>query len=157
MRRFYVLPQSVWAGKIQIGIHHTTETLISAVTGKAIPSTDGTPIYHDVVQLFHPIIGSHYIDLPGGMILLCTSFDHNEIYEDLFHAMPEVAILPHPTTDGTKPLSQHVGSVPHKFTAMHLKALMDNPDMGIVASDSVLDVAKKASKIHPEVKIRHTL
>src|SRR5690348_14022987 len=56
-----------------------------------------TQVMLRVTQLFHPRIGSHYIDLPSGLVLMMTSFDHDERAEDLFHAHPEVAILPHPT------------------------------------------------------------
>lgn len=159
MRRLYVLPKAVFSGQIQVGIHHDASA--QPVASPGVPVTpapaNGTPIFNDVIQLFHPLIGSHYIDLPNGMILLCTSFDHNEQHEDLFHSHPEVAILPHPTLDGNLPLAQHSTRAAYKFAAKHLKALVDSPDLGVLATDSVLDVARKAAAVHPEVKFRHTL
>ena len=110
-----------------------------------------------MVQLFHPIVGSHYIDLPNGMILMMTSFDHDERSEDLFHADPAVAILPHPASDGKKPLKNHIAAPGYRFEQRHLDALTGHPDLGIVETDSVLDVARKASAIHPEVRFRNAL
>jgi hypothetical protein len=110
-----------------------------------------------MVQLFHPIVGSHYIDLSNGMVLMMTSFDHDERSEDLFHAHPAVAILPHPSVEGNKPLKNHVGATGYKFAQRHLDALTSHPDLGIVVTDSVLDVARKAAAIHPEVRFRNVL
>jgi|SRR5947209_743955 len=144
MRRLYILPKAVWNGTVQTGVH-------------ALPDGSSAPVHVPITQLFHPIIGAHYIDLPGGMILMMTSFDHNERCEDLFHAHPEVAILPHPTTDGRRPLKEHVRAPDYKFEQHHLDALMDHPDLKIMPTDSVLDVAGKASAIHPEVRFRNAL
>lgn len=110
-----------------------------------------------MIQLFHPMLGSHYIDLPDGMILMMTSFDHSERCEDLFHAHPEVAILPHPARDGNKPLKNHIGSSGYKFEQRHLNALTGHASLGVLPTDSVLDLARKASVIHPEVRFRNAL
>jgi len=144
MRRLYVLPKDVWNGVVQTGT-------------KALPDGSSEPVYLPMIQLFHPIVGSHYIDLPNGMILMMTSFDHDERCEDLFHAHPDVTILPHPSSDGKKSLKEHVGTPGYKFEQRHLDALKKHPELGIVESDSVLDVARKASAIHPEVRFRNAL
>ena len=144
MRRLYVLPKEVWSGTAQTG----TRTL---------PDGSSEPVHVPMIQLFHPIIGSHYIDLANGMVLMMTSFDHDERCEDLFHAHPAVAILPHPSSDGRKPLKNHIGAPGYRFEQHHLDALKAHPDLGIVESDSVLDVARKASAIHPEVRFRNAL
>ena len=144
MRRLYVLPKETWSGAIQIG-------------ARALPDGSSEPVHLPMIQLFHPMIGSHYLDLPNGMVLLVTSFDHDERCEDLFHAHPEVAILPHPTRDGNKPLKSHVGTPGYKFDRRHLDALKGHPDLGILETDSVLDVARKASQLHPEVRFRNVL
>ena len=124
---------------------------------RVLPDGSSAPVLVPIVQLFHPIVGSHYIDLPNGMVLMMTSFDHDERSEDLFHAHPAVAILPHPSADGKKPLKSHVGAAGYKFTQRHLEALTSHPHLGIVETDSVLDIARKASAIHPEVRFRNAL
>lgn len=124
---------------------------------RAMPDGSSEPVLVPMAQLFHPIIGSHYIDLPNGMVLMMTSFDHDERCEDLFHGHPEVAILPHPTLDGRKPLKNHLGESGYRFAQRHLDALTGHRDLGIVDTDSVLDVARKASAIHPEVRFRNVL
>ena len=91
------------------------------------------------------------------MVLMMTSFDHDERSEDLFHAHPAVAILPHPSIEGNKPLKSHVGAAGYKFTHRHLEALTSHPHLGIVETDSVLDIARKVSAIHPEVRFRNAL
>ncbi len=144
MRRLYILPKSLWAGKIQIGT-------------EALPGGSEQPAMIETVRLFHPIIGSHYLELPGGFILLMTSFDHDERAEDLFHAHPEVAILPHPTADGNLALKSHLGRSGYKFTQTHLEALKGHDRMGIAETDSVLDVFRKAGAIHPLIKLRNRL
>jgi hypothetical protein len=91
------------------------------------------------------------------MVLMMTSFDHDERCEDLFHAHPAVAILPHPTMDGRKLLKNHVGTAHYKFEQRHLDALTSHPELKIVETDTVLDIARKASLIHPEVRFRNAL
>jgi hypothetical protein len=144
MRRLYVLPKSVWSGKVQIG----SGTL-----------ADGAqqPVMIETVRLFHPAIGSHYLELPGGFVLLMTSLDHDERAEDLFHGHPEVTILPHPTADGNLPLKSHIGRPGYKFTQAHLDALQAHDGMGITETDSVLEIFKKAGAIHPLIKLRNML
>ena len=144
MRRLYVLPKSTWAGKIQMG----TEVLSGG---------SQQPVMIETVRLFHPAIGSHYLELPNGFLLLMTSFDHDERAEDLFHAHPEVAILPHPTLDGNLPLNSHIGRSGYKFTQAHLDALQGHDRMGLTDTDSVLDVFRKAGAIHPLIKLRNVL
>jgi len=144
MRRLYVLPKEVWSGKVQIG----TRTL---------PDGSFEPVFAPMTQIFHPAIGSHYIEIANGMILMMTSFAHDERCEDLFHGHPEVAVLPHPSRDGARPLKAHVGSPGYKFEQRHLDALKSNPELGVLESDTVLDVARKASAIHPEVRFRNAL
>ena len=144
MRRLYILPQSVWSGTIQTGAH-------------ADPDGSAQPAMIETVRLFHPLIGSHYLELSGGLLLVMTSFDHDERAEDLFHAHPEVAILPHPTADGNLPLKSHLGRAGYKFKQEHLDALKSHELMGVTDSDTVLDVFKKAGAVHPLIKLRNVL
>jgi len=144
MRRLYILPRDVWSGAVQTGT-------------RAMPDGSLEPVMMPTAQIFHPTIGSHYIDLPNGMILMMTSFDHDERCEDLFHSHPEVAILPHPTLDGRKTLKSHLGAPGYRFAQRHLDALAGHRELGIAETDSVLDVARKASAIHPEVRFRNAL
>jgi hypothetical protein len=144
MRRLYILPKDVWSGTVQTGT-------------RAMSDGPAEPVLAPMAQLFHPTIGSHYIDLPNGMVLLMTSFDHDERCEDLFHAHPQVAILPHPTIDGNKPLKNHVGAPGYRFAQHHLEALKEHRDLGVAETDSVVDLARKASALHPEVRFRNVL
>ena len=144
MRRLYILPKDVWNGMVQTGT-------------RTMPDGSLEPVRIPMAQIFHPIIGSHYIDLPNGMVLMMTSFDHDERCEDLFHGHPEVAILPHPTFDGRKALKNHLGTSGYRFAQRHLDALTGHRELGIADTDSVLDVALKASAIHPEVRFRNVL
>jgi hypothetical protein len=144
MRRLYILPKDVWNGTMQTGT-------------RALPDGSTEAVLQPVTQFFHPLIGSHYIDLANGMILMMTSFDHDERCEDLFHAHPEVAILPHPAQDGNKPLKAHLGRPGYKFEQHHLDSLTSHRDLGVLETDSVLDVARKAAAIHPEVRFRNVL
>ncbi|HET9285420.1 MAG TPA: hypothetical protein VFR24_26005 [Candidatus Angelobacter sp.] len=144
MRRLYVLPKEVWSGTVETGT-------------RALPDGSSEPVQVPMIQLFHPIVGSHYIDLPQGMILMMTSFDHDERSEDIFQAHPAVAILPHPANDGRKPLKSHVGTPGYGFEQQHLDALKGHQELGIAEADTVLDVARKASALHPEVRFRNAL
>ena len=144
MRRLYIVPKSLWSGSIQTGAAAGSD-------GAAQPATI------EAVRLFHPLIGSHYLELPGELLLMMTSFDHDERAEDLFHAHPEVAILPHPTSDGNLPLKSHVGRAGYKFAQSHLDALKGHALLGITESDTVLDVFKKAGALHPLIKLRNSI
>ena len=144
MRRLYILSKEAWNGTVQTGT-------------RAMPDGSSEPVLVSMLQLFHPIIGAHYIDLPHGMVLMMTSFDHDERCEDLFHAHPAVAILPHPASDGRKPLKHHVAASGYRFDQRHLDALTTHRELGILETDSVLEVARKASAIHPEVRFRNAL
>src|SRR5215467_592 len=144
MRRLYVIPKHVLNGAVQTGIRNA-------------PDGSPMPVSIPTIQLFHPMLGAHYIDLPNGMVLMMTSFAHDERCEDLFHGHPDVAILPHPTRDGNKPLKNHVDAPEYKFIQHHLDALVGHREMGILPADSVLDVARKAAAIHPEFRFRNAL
>ena len=144
MRRLYVVPKSLWSGTIQTG-------------ARAGPDGSAQPATIETVRLFHPLVGSHYVELPGELLLVMTSFDHDERAEDLFHAHPQVAILPHPTSDGNLPLKSHLGRTGYKFAQAHLDALTGHGLLGIVESDTVLDVFKKAGAVHPLIKLRNVL
>jgi hypothetical protein len=144
MRRLYIVPKSVWSGNIQVGTAQTDQGAAVAVMVKT-------------VQIFHPLIGSHYLELPGDLLLLVTSFDHDERAEDIFHSHPEVAILPHPTLDGNLPLKSHLGREGYKFSQAHLDALQGHALMGVSEADTVLDVFRKAAGIHPLMRLRNVL
>ena len=144
MRRLYVVPRSLMFGSIQTGTR---------------PGPDGEPqpVMTETNRLMHPIIGWHALDLPGDLLLMSTSFDHNERYEDIFHAHPEVAILPNPTLDGNKPLKTHIGAAGYRFTQAHLDAITSHAPLGALESDTVLDLFRKAEQVHPLVRLRNVL
>jgi hypothetical protein len=172
MRRLYVLPQSVCFSQIQIGVHGSdtsAQTIMNGVLQTTVVPA-GTPIMIEMHRMFSPMIGWHYIDLPHGLVLLCTSFAHSELAEDLFHGHPDVAILPHPVLDGKKMLKDHVqagnassgnksatAGPDYKFRQAHLDALKGHATLGATDTDTVIDIARKASAIHPEIKFRNVL
>lgn len=140
MRRFYILPKSVWESKIKVGEDGDI----------------GEDIMLDIRYLFHPQFGSHYLELDDGMILMVTNLSHSEWAEDTFHLHPEVAILPHPSTDGKMTMKEHITRSPesgHKFQQKHLDLLSKR--FGIVETDNLFDVVKKVK--HPMFIIRNIL
>jgi hypothetical protein len=144
MRRLYIVPKSVWSGSVQLGTAQNDHG-------------ESAPVMIETVRLFHPLIGSHYLELPGELLLLATSFDHDERAEDIFHGHPQVAILPHPSVDGKLPLKSHVGRAGYKFTQAHLDALEGHALLGVNENDSVVDVFRKAGAIHPLMRMRNVL
>jgi hypothetical protein len=91
------------------------------------------------VPYFHPMYGSHYIDLPSGKILVAVAFS-TEGSEDHFADTAEKLSLPHPVLEGNQKLSvEHVAELSH---------------LGITTEHTVLDVARAAAKIHPLVRLR---
>lgn len=102
---------------------------------------------------FHPSGGSHYIDLPDGMVIVAT-VTKDEDADDHFRSMEGVAPLPHPVFEGNKTLAAHRDDPATAYLAEHHDALKS---LGIEDTDTVLDVSKKTAAIHPLVKIRHIL
>lgn len=169
MRRFYILPKTTWAGTIKVGTAFAQNaredpSLTPEDIARLIQAGEdgvGYPkqvdVMHPMTWLFHPQIGSHYLNLPNDNCFLMTSLSHDERWEDLFHSHPDVAILPHPTQDGRMPLSQHIGRPGYKFTQAHLDLLTSSPlfKPAIVGTDSLIDVLNKLG--HPEFRIRNVL
>lgn len=146
MRRLYILPHSVWASDVEIGTHYTD-------------AGEARPVRAKWVDIFHPAFGSHYLDLaqPGGMILLVTDVSHDERVEDLFHGHPDVAVLPHPVTQGNVKLKDHMASAAHKYTQEHHEALKGCPHLDVNDTDTVLDLHRKAGSVHPLMALRNRL
>lgn len=133
MRRFYVTTKAVW--------------------GEPVPFGEGLVLPR--FNLFHPAVGSHYIDLPNGHILLSADF-HSEWCEETWHAHPEVARLPHPVYEGKVTLSDLVNLPEHEqkqFRPHHLDAL---GAVGIQEHHTVWDVHRIASAIYPLVRLSNT-
>jgi len=120
MRRFYVCPKDVFEG-------------LHLIAGQLLPR----------YNLFHQGTGSHYMDLPGGFILLCTDFA-SEWAENEWHSQPEVARLTHPTLEGNVPLAQ-LHSQPqwaHKqFKPKHFAAI--SAAIPLAPNDTVWDLHSK--------------
>lgn len=102
---------------------------------------------------FHPSGGSHYIDLPNGLVIV-AAVTTDEDADDRFRSMEGVAALPHPAFEGNKTLVAHRDDPATAYLADHHVALKA---LGIEDTDTVLDVSKKTAAIHPLVKIRHIL
>jgi hypothetical protein len=102
---------------------------------------------------FHPVTGSHYLELPDGMVLVSAAF-HHEGAELKWTSHPDVAALPDPVYDGKTTLAQHRDNPERRYTHVHHEALKA---MGAADGDTVMDVSRKAAVIHPLVCVRHTL
>ena len=91
-------------------------------------------------NVFHPQLGSHYIDLPDGRILISAHFPVTHSSAEVWEDHPRVEKLNHPVFEGTKPLDdKHVAALAH---------------LGIRKGHTVIDVATAAAKIHPLMKLR---
>ena len=89
---------------------------------------------------FHPGLGSHYIDLPDGRILLSADFPNHSSLE-IWEQKQGVELLPHPVFEGTKKLDKkHVDALQH---------------LGVTADHTVVDVARIAGAVMPTMKLRH--
>jgi hypothetical protein len=167
MRRLYVTSLDTWKSKVKVGVHSGDNP------------RDIEMRMHD---LCHPQIGSHYIDLiqytsPGNArlkhgdpvawealpevqdwiangkpILLCTSFAHSEVAEALWHDHPDVSVLPHPVTNG----NDKIGTAKGKIKPKHVDALAALPGFDL-ATDTVITLATKASRIMPNVRLSNVL
>jgi hypothetical protein len=164
MRRLYLVPKSVWFAGVHAGLYHPTvgSHYLDIAVGDAVTS--------------HPQVAQRFVDsghdlstIPAArkafaqddgagtsMVLVSTDFS-SEGTEDLWHAHPAVAILPHPTFEGNDPIRKHLGSATKHIQAHHLAALAAHPTLGYLPGDTVLDLARKAAAIHPQVKLRHIL
>jgi hypothetical protein len=127
MRRFYICPRTVIDDK---------------VPGRGFP-------HH---RLFHEVLGAHWIDLPGGHILMSTDFN-TEACEETWHQNSQVAHLPHPTREGNVSLFDHMQNPEKRFTQAHMDALAS---IGVSPAHTVWDIHKIASKISPLVKLSST-
>jgi hypothetical protein len=125
----------------------------------------------DNVDLFHPSLGSHYIDLPNGQILVSANFPDNHYSQDAFESLSGVMSLPHPVFEGTKPLDQtHVDALtcaPDVAVGQTAPAAVatsiasdvpldeaPNPLAGITTANTVIDVANIVAQINPLMKLR---
>lgn len=102
-------------------------------------------------NMFHPATGFHYIDLPGGQVLLCAEFQNEDIEEN-WNQLADVAALPDPIFEGKMTVKDQKDDANRKFNKAHSDALAS---IGVQDTDTVLDVSRKASAIHPLVRIRH--
>jgi hypothetical protein len=146
MNRLYVLPKSVWNhAQVKTGEHHQ----------------DGhvTELFAHIHHIFSQKMGSHYTDLGNGLILMTTSFDRSETqeFEAYFHAHPQVAILPDPTTMGHVKLVDHIGDPVHKFQRHHHQALVELPGLDLQPDDTVIDLHRKAARLNPALRLRNVL
>lgn len=152
LRRLYVAPHGVWLQHIdffcpRIGSHYVD---LIAYTGD--PTHYALKHSNNAAWLALPSVAAW---VAAGMpILISTSLSHSEYSEEKWHSHPEVAILPHPTFEGTDKLSKHVGNVVKKLKQKHMDALNT---VGVLDTHTVFDVADKAKAIHPLVKLSSTL
>lgn len=100
--------------------------------------------------LFNPGAGSHYIDLPDGLVIVAAVL--NEASEGEFLKMAGVAALPDSVFQGNVTLAEHRDNPATAYLTDHHEALKA---LGIEDTDTVLDVSKKTKAIHPLVKIAH--
>lgn len=100
--------------------------------------------------LFNPGAGSHYINLPDGLVIVAAVL--NEACEEAFKAMPGVAALPDSVFNGGVTLADHRDNPATAYLAEHHEALKV---LGIEDTDTVLEVSNKTRAIHPLVKLAH--
>jgi len=80
--------------------------------------------------------GSHYLDLPGGGILVMGSF-RDDVHEAAFAQQADVAPLPHPNSGETM--------------AQHPELLGKLAPLGVVATHSMWDISKILGALHPHM------
>ena len=99
------------------------------------------------VNLFHPQLGSHYVDLANGMVLVSTDFESTSA-EEKWHLHPAVARLWNNSLERTNKLSDLLlpVNVHKQFTQSHLTALAS---IGVTGAHTVADVHKIALALHP--------
>ena len=96
--------------------------------------------WNSSIDVFHPNLGSHYIDLPDGRILVSCHFPESEASQEHWESLEGVERLPHPTFEASVPIKRS-----HALALGHL---------GIKEFDTVLHVARAAAKRHPLMKLR---
>lgn len=132
MRRFYVVPKSVWEEPIDFG-------------GMMLPR----------YNLFHNGIGSKgiHLDEEGNWLLLSTDFS-SERAEQQWHAHPEVARLAHHTLEGDVSLADlyRKPRYAHKqFKQHHFEKLAAR--FGIDETHTVWDLHDRARAIDPDCRL----
>lgn len=164
MRRLYIVPKSVWFAGAHAGLFHPSvgSHYLDVATGSAV-TTHADLIQrfasagHDLSQI--PSARGAFAQEDGGgtsLILMSTDFAA-EGTEDIWHSHASVAILPHPAYEGNDPLTKHIGPSPKHLHQYHLDALAGHPTLGYAAGDTVHDLARKAIKLHPQLKLRHLI
>lgn len=103
---------------------------------------------------FHPVAGSHWIELEDGLILLAAVFN-GEHGEETFSAHPDVTPLPDPIFEGNVTMAAHRDNSARKYSAAHHAALVAT--LGVTDSDTVLDVSRKSEARCRSVKISHIM
>lgn len=100
--------------------------------------------------LFHPVGGSHYLDLENDLVLVAAVM-RDEGAEIEFNDNPDVSPLPDPIFEGNVKLSDH-GKKPEKhYHSEHHTALKNA--LGVSDNDTVLDVSKKSQARIATVRI----
>ncbi|HYD47107.1 MAG TPA: hypothetical protein VEB21_02100 [Terriglobales bacterium] len=93
----------------------------------------------------------------GCPILVVADFV-TEDAEEAWTGNPDVALLPDPVFEGNVRIKDKVGDQVKKIAADHLSALKKHPALGFdEATDTVLDLSRKAARINPLVRVRHLL
>jgi hypothetical protein len=163
-KRLYITTHEVWAGgaldingaPISYTAKFRNPVTYDPVTDTHTPeSIEEKVIPVRYVDLFHPGIGSHWINLDGTHLLISAAF-HDEDHMETWHAHPHVARLPHPIYESGVTLHQTLTEDAHsakQFKQHHLDALMSHDFMKIQRHHTVHDVAKAARKFHPLVKV----
>jgi hypothetical protein len=85
-------------------------------------------------------LGSHYIDLVDGNILICVLDFRSDSHRDNFLKRAGVISLPHPVFETATPLNQK-----------HVDAL--TAVKGITTASTVVDVAKAVGAINPGMRL----
>lgn len=147
MRKLYVVPKDVWLAHShlfspQIGSHYLD----------LVENPEDVTSHEDIQKAWKQ--GN---DIDGNMVLVSTTLEHSEWAEDFWEGLGAVAVLPHPTFEGNVPMSEVSGNKRHeakKVRKEHMDALKKHKGLGFTESDTVLDIARKAQAVNPQVRIR---
>lgn len=161
MRRLYVTTKDVWEGQaLDLSgkplVHHIPVQAVrkdDKGNSKTVTEHQEVPFRH--IDLFDPRVGSAYLILDDSHILVSTDTDHSEYCQEIWHNHPEVAVLPHPVYEGKVQLHE-LGSADHaakRFKKKHLDSLMALKTLSAAGTDTVITLAKKASRLQPLVKL----
>lgn len=119
MKRYYITPKEKWAGEVYDlsgnAVNHTVDAPMSQLTYvRSLHDPPPEPMPAEIrqvaipmrnIDLFNPSVGSHYIDIEDGNIVMTACLDHSEYCSEIWHNYTEVGRAPHPVYEGNVTLN----------------------------------------------------